>query len=94
MSRKEDLLADHVYIVGGKVQENLDAPNGIVFPADVEALQKDLLEVVVEHLASTLVDVKKEYPVKDTVDLSLTTDFVVMRREDFNELFLESDLRI
>jgi len=88
--RKEEIIADHIHIVGGKVQENLKAPNGLVYPEDVETLQVNLLMNVVEHLASTLVDVKKTYPVKDTVDLKLTTDFVVMRRENFDELFRET----
>lgn len=89
MTRKEELLADHVYIVGGKVQENVDAPNGLASPDDIEGLQSELLRFTTEHLTSTLVDVKKDYPVKDTVDLTLTTDFVVMRREHFDELFKE-----
>ena len=90
MSRREELLADHVYLVGGKVEENIDAPNGIVFPDDVEGVQRELFGFATEHLVSTLVDVKQAYPKKDTVDLTVSTDFVVMRREEFDELFRET----
>ena len=86
MSRKEEILSDKVYIVGGKLQEELQAPNGIVFPEEVEGLQKEFFNFSIEHLTSTLVDVKKEYPIKDTMKITVSADFVVMRREDFDEL--------
>ena len=60
MSRREELLEDHVYIVGGKVKENIDAPNGVPCEVDIEAIQKELLIFTTEHLTSTLIDVKKE----------------------------------
>ena len=92
MSRKEELLQDHVYIVGGKVQENVDAPNGIVFKDEIESMQQELLTFTMEHLISTLIDVEKTYPKEDTMNIKLTTDFVVMRREDFDELYREDDI--
>lgn len=87
MSRREELLADHVYIVGGKARENIDAPNGVTYQDEIDAISVELLTGMVEHLASTLVDVDKKYPEKETMSLGLEADFVVMRREHFDELY-------
>lgn len=87
MTRREELLLDHVYIVGGKFDQNVPAPNGIVDENIVEGIQTELLTNMMEHLGSTLIDVKKSYPSKDTVDLMISSDFVVMRRKEFDELF-------
>ena len=89
MSRKGEILADHVYLVGGRKEEEVDAPNGMVYTDEVESLQQEFQNFLMEHLVSTLVDVKKDYPVKDTVNLKFSSDFVVMRREHFDELFRE-----
>ena len=59
MSRREELLQDHVYIVGGKVQENIDAPNGVVFQDEVDGISNELLNGMMEHLTSTLIDIDK-----------------------------------
>ena len=88
MSRKEEILNDNVYIVGGKLNKNVDAPNGIVNHTEVEALQEEFLNFSLQHLASTLINVKKEYPKKDTVDITVSTDLIIMRREDFDELMI------
>ena len=87
MSRREELLQDHVYIVGGKVQENIDAPNGVVFQDEVDGISNELLNGMMEHLTSTLIDIDKKYPEKDTMSIGLESNFVVMRREHFDELY-------
>lgn len=87
MSRREELLADHVYIVGGKAHENVDAPNGIPYQDEIDGISVELLNGMMEHLTSTLVDVDKKYPEEDTMSLGLEADFIVMRREHFDELY-------
>ena len=87
MSRREELLADHVYIVGGKAHENVDAPNGVAYEDEIEGMSVELLNGMMEHLTSTLVDVDKKYPEKDTMSIGMEADFVVMRREHFDELY-------
>jgi len=86
MSRKEEILEDKVYTVGGKLVENLDAPNGIVLPEEIEAYKKEFFRFIIGHLADEVVDVKKSYPKKDTMDITYSSEFIVMRKKDFNEL--------
>jgi hypothetical protein len=86
MSRREEILQDDVYLVGGKLKNNVDAPNGIVYPEEVDALRDEFFTFSIGHLSDEMVTVKKEYPKKDTVDVIFESDFIVMRRKDFDEL--------
>jgi len=95
MGRKEEILQDNVYVVGGKLKENLDAPNGVVYSMDIEAIRDEFFNFTSGYLASELVDVKKNYPEKDTMDIEFKTDFVVMRREHFDELIaLDMEVKV
>jgi hypothetical protein len=86
MNRKDEILQDNVYVVGGRVTQIVDAPNGIAFPMEIEILRDEFFTTIVEHLASEVVEVHKTYPVANTMEVGFNTDFIVMRRKDFEEL--------
>ena len=88
MSKREEILEDKVHIAGGRFTENLSAPNGVASALEIEVLRDELLNMTIGYLASELVDVKKNYPKNDTMDVEMSTDLVVMRRKDFDELML------
>jgi hypothetical protein len=86
MNRKEVILQDNVYVVGGRVSQNIDAPNGVALPIEIEALKEEFFTTMVNHLASELVETEKKYPVANTMDVVFSADFIVMKRKDFEEL--------
>lgn len=86
MSRKEEILQDNVYVVGGRVTQTVDAPNGIASSMEIEILRDEFFTTIVEHLATEVVEVHKTYPISNTMEVGFETDFIVMKRKDFEEL--------
>jgi hypothetical protein len=87
MSRQKEILLEHAFIIGGKSQKVFDAVNGIIDNDFIDAFKKELLAEKIEYLASTLVDANKKYPNNDTMAIDFSTDFIVMRRKEFDELY-------
>lgn len=96
MSRKEELLNEKVFIAGGSFTQNVDAPNGVPHPLELEGLREEFFRMTSGYLYTELVDVEKTYPTKDeTMDVKFKADFVVMRRKDFDELMLlDTDVEV
>jgi len=86
MSRKEEILNDDVYFVGGKLTENIDAPNGVASVDDIESYRREFFNFITVHLVDELVKVEKTYPEDNKMDIKYSTEFVVLKKDKFQEL--------
>ena len=87
MDKKDILeLLDDSFTVYNVAEDAIDTNNGLLNKQYLETRKEKLLTEAITYLTSELVTVKQEYPENNISDVTLTTDFVVIKREDFDAI--------
>lgn len=79
-----NILEEDVFPVYSIAKEAIDTNNGLLNKQYIEGRRKRQMVEVMSHLVDDLIHVKQEYPENNISDVTLTADFVIMKREDFD----------
>lgn len=80
------LLKDKIYQVHGVHNTAINVNNGILNERLLRRERKLFLQSTMSDLADNLVTKRQGYPQNDLSDVEFETDFVIMKRDDFNEV--------
>ncbi len=88
MSKKEKALdiLEEAFIVHAEETHTINTKNGILNDEYLRYHKKQFLKKAVLYLAEEVVKEKQGFPENDFSDVILSTDFVVLKRKDFDKL--------
>ena len=81
-----DRILSNVYPCFDKKETSVNTNNGILNEHFLERQKSLFIKGIIGEWTEYLIDVKQEYPKDDISDIELTADFVIMKRDDFDEL--------
>ena len=80
------LLEEKVYTVFNTKQTSVNTLNGVLNDSMLQNRKAKLVNEGIIYLTEDLVNTRQEYPQNDISDVTLTTDFVVINRKDFDKI--------
>lgn len=88
MDNKEKALdiLDEAFIVHAEETHAINTNNGILNDEYLRYHKKQFLKKAVSYLTEEVVKHKQGFPNNDLSDVTLSTDFVVLTRKDFDKL--------
>lgn len=82
-----NMLQNNVTVVYGVTNTPINTNNGVLNDRVLRQAKRNFLKNSVADLAEGLIKEKQNYPQNDISDVELTSDFIVMKRKDFDKVF-------
>lgn len=88
MSRKEKALSilDEAFIVHAEETHAINTNNGILNDEYLRYHKKQFLKKAISYLTDEVVKHKQSFPTNDLSDVTLSTDFVVLTRKQYDKI--------